>query len=162
MGYPNKEQISKLWIRMKSYINARLESIDASVDLAIDNAIANAGHMEVDLLWENASPSSSFAAQSITVAYTDYDFVFALGQVIDLESDGRHLTTPWIPAVEGKSGFFNYIGTDYYAMSRQMTLASGKITFTSGYMVNTANDATYAEWDNRAVPVAVYGIKGVA
>ena len=114
---------------------------------------------ETVLLWTNPSPTSDFPAKTVNVSYEEYDYVFALGKVTTSADEGRFLTTPWVPASQGNSGFFNYIGTDYFAMSRQMTLVGGGIAFTSGYMVNMATDATYANWNNRAVPLMIFGIK---
>lgn len=114
---------------------------------------------ETVLLWTNPSPTSDFPAKTVNVSYADYDYVFALGKVTTGVNEVRHLATPWIPAAQGNSGHFNYIGTDYFAMARQMTLVSGGISFTSGYMVNMATDATYDNWNNRAIPLMIFGVK---
>lgn len=39
------------------------------------NALANLGGLSMDLLWENASPNSTFAGQTISLDLTPYDYI---------------------------------------------------------------------------------------
>lgn len=123
-------------------------------------ALGALGGMSMELIWENASPTSVFPAQTVSVNYTDYDYVFALGKIAD-GNEYDMLATPLIPAVQGHRAMLNYIGIDFMSILRQMSLVSGGVSFTSGSMVTLTNGTTYNGWDSRAIPLVIFGVKGV-
>lgn len=146
---------------MKSYINARLESIDASVDMAIDNAIANAGHMEMELLWENASPTSTFTAQEIPadVDPDEYDGVIVVvrldvsgttqvGIYFDSGDNGLLYTAGW---------FGDRAGVAYRSFTYEKNTAK-RYTVSGGTYFNDLVNTTSNSY---CIPLRIYGIKGV-
>ena len=141
----NDKGVDQLWNNVCRYVNSRTAALGT---VTLDHNVV--------LLWENASPTSNFPAQTINIDYSDYDFLFVVGDVV---GSNNRFTATWIPATSGGNAYLNYIGIDYYAMSRQITLIDEGVSFTSGYMVLLTNGATYQEWDNRAIPIAIYGIK---
>lgn len=144
--------LSKLWIRIKSYINARLESLDVTVEGIVNNAIANAGHMEMELLWENASPTSEFVGQDITLDLEGYDKV----AIRCRESTSSNATFE----VSGKVG--DAIRWTHVSNNRQTRLfwtSANKVTASKGN--KAAYNAQLAEDNTVAIPIEIYGIKGV-
>lgn len=119
-------------------------------------------------LWENASPTSSFAAQTVSLDLNDYDmveisFYQATNQpymhtkriVVGSSSDLGVVTTRFLET-SGTST------SGSWTTSRQVTTSTTKITFGAG-----AYEYVYVNSDNHIVnniytiPVAIYGIKGV-
>lgn len=111
------------------------------------------------LLWENASPDSAFAAQSIAVATGDYDS-FEFVCYIDSYNFGNvhsQIVTPY----RGDDGLIvPYSGTHVlesmnYAR-RLVTISEDAITFADG---QGNNNGTWGVGNRRIVPVQIYGIK---
>lgn len=154
MGSITNNNLSKLWIRMKSYINSRIEDIDASVDLAIDNAIANAGHMEMELLWENASPTSEFAAQTITVDLSQYTHYEVLCLVTNATYKDSIISSGIIPVNKGALISYGWGDVNTVAHRRITESTLNSITFGGASYNKTAGNSY-------VIPQAIYGIKGV-
>ena len=153
MAHLSKENVSKLWIRMKSYINARLEAMDGIVEDAVANGIANAGHMEMELLWENASPTSDFAAQTVNInfsGYTHYFVEFALSNSYSTVIVPSAIT----PINKLAMGLYVWGDLSTVAHRRVTAITSTSITFAVAYYNKEINN-------NALIPTAIYGIKGV-
>ena len=103
----------------------------------------------VELLWKNASPSSTFAAQTISLDLSEYDLIRIHAKIVDA-------STIVLPAVEGVVGetlaihFYN--GSMLY--QRDVTLNQTSIVFG-----NTGNGGAA---NGVCVPLRIYGIKGVS
>lgn len=154
MGYPNKENISKLWIRMKSYINARLEAFDIIVEDAVANGIANAGHMEMELLWENASPTSDFAEQTVNVDLNGYTHYKVLCTATNATYKNTIVPSDIIPVDKGALISYGWGDVNTVAHRRITATTSNSITF-GGASYNKAAGNSYV------IPIEIYGIKGV-
>lgn len=110
--------------------------------------ISEAGAMSKwTLLWTNASPTSSFAAQTVSLDLRGYDAV-----VIVVDADRRHT----FPCFVGFQYDLSYLPSGYNAASfgRLATVSSVGVDFGAGYYNTGANNTV-------AVPQAIYGIKGV-
>ena len=107
-------------------------------------------------LWENASPSSDFAAQTISLDLTGYDFV----------AIEHHLT---LSDTYDSNGLFISIisvGTDgimqeanYQIAWRLARVSTNGIQFFSGRIVYTLNQTVYVE-NKHVKPTRIWGIKG--
>lgn len=140
---------------MKSYINARLESIDASVDLAIDNAIANAGHMEMELIWENAAPTSTFGEQYLPLeASKEYDAIIVTAT--ESTSTATSINTWGYPNIYTRMMMF-YNNRQHRGFN--FDKANGQIYFGTAY--NGAYNSTVSTDAGALIPTHIYGIKGV-
>lgn len=125
----------------------------------VAEALANfTGGVEMVKLWENASPSSDFAAQTINVNYTGYDFIFCTGLGVNI--DTWYTASSYVPVVRNNAGIIFDITADGWAHTRRFTLVNNGISFTTGWQGQMGGDK-YPDWNNRAIPVAIYGIKGV-
>ena len=112
------------------------------------------------LLWTNAAPSSSFAAQDVNIANLD-DFA-SLYVVYNVTAGD---TAKSIMAFNNVSGaqyvLFNaYTPSSGYASlcKRSFTIGAGKLTFNAANEVFT-NSNSRSTNNNRCVPTAIYGIK---
>ena len=155
---------------MKSYINGRIEDIDTSVDLAVENAItemeaaiANAGHIEMDLLWENASPTSAFEPHTIEVDLSDYSTIIMTFKSY-VSYDYKGITTIFkkgeAAVVSVISGGGSQNTGALWASNRLITASDDNgITVGQGtYMPYTGSAAVR---NDSLLPYQIYGIKGV-
>lgn len=100
---------------------------------------ANSGMVTMDLLWENASPTSSFANQTINLDMTEYDLI-----KVHFNLDANKRALPSFDSPTGRACFYESSG-----YTRHFAISTDKITFT---------DASNA---GAIIPVKIFGIKGV-
>lgn len=116
------------------------------------------GGIQMELLWENASPTSEFAAQTITGEFDRYDEIRFIActscNYVNHELDSSCTN------VSGAVVNFSYIsqnGTNYTglnAWARSFCIKATGIEVTCGYY--------NGKEDNRMlIPKKIYGIKGV-
>lgn len=107
-------------------------------------------------LWENASPSSEFTQQNIAVNIAEYDGIEILFDAFNGYRTSRQ--GYWMPGSEN----INLIATESdwslgygYFVSRRAGVTANNVNFGNCYASN--NSAK----NNRMIPLAIYGIKGV-
>lgn len=116
----------------------------------------NDSKLSMELLWENASPQSEFAKQTVSLDLSEYDMVeisfnlqtgvLAISHQLKCKVDGGRVTasTP---------------GTTKYAR-RSTNVSMTGINFGDCSSYSSSNDATTT--NGSLIPVYVYGIKGVS
>ena len=112
---------------------------------------------KLELLWENASPSSSFAAQTVSLDLSGYDAVLI-----------KATTTSNNPSDE-YYGFFNTLAFVGDGIKTVMFFCSGNTNRSGHRMAQaTSSGVTFskcmwnaAQTDGFGVPYYIYGIKGV-
>ena len=115
--------------------------------------------LQMELLWENASPSSEFAAQTIEVDLSPYDMVAV--------SFYRYTTVPRENTAiikVGENGSLNdsLTNTDKaptISMRAFQTSATGVVFTVATYQ--DANQTTRTENNSFDIPTRIYGINGV-
>lgn len=125
------------------------------------------------LLWTNASPSSSFEPQTISLALSVYDFVeiYFVGESEDNSYVSR-ISTPMEKI--STSGNVTSIGNCAQVITRVASLGSMYVTNRNFYLHSdhiVFNSALYKKFnssgefdgmsDTDLVPYKIYGIKGV-
>ena len=122
------------------------------------NVTVDGGELEMELLWENASPRSEFVGQTLSIDFSQYDgiqidcYEFAdttvgfSGVIIfnNFETIAPHCFLI-APNAYSKKVFFR--GAAYTNGSLEITPAR-----------NTSDDTTNSIW---CIPYKIYGIKGV-
>ncbi len=108
------------------------------------------GTISIDLmtkLWENPSPSVTFASQDITLSSDDYDLLLVLATINKSSLD-------LCPAVIGNWGYFSFCDYDSAAVSiyRRIRANGATANFSNAYK-NGAVDNNYC------IPYQIYGIK---
>lgn len=108
------------------------------------------GGMKMDLLWTNPSPTSSFASQTVSIDFSDYDnillvsYVFADGSTLYYQTDILNkVQTHYILTASNRSSVIT---------RRINNFDDSSITFDQGYVGTSANNATF-------IPTQIYGIK---
>ena len=124
-------------------------------------AVEDAGLMRMELLWENASPTSAFAAQEIPIDVdpNDYDGVIAVvrldvsgttqvGIYFDSGTNGLAYTAGW---------YGDRAGVTYRSFTYEKTTAK-RYTVSGGTYFNDLVNTTSNSY---CIPYRIYGIKGI-
>jgi hypothetical protein len=109
--------------------------------------------MEMELLWENASPSSEFAAQTIRIDVRDYDYLELVNLVV---TSATVITTHQIPTDGGYLTYVGYSPDDTKTYKRFYIVDSNGFLEVTGAVLNETTTAL-----DRMIPLKIYGIKGV-
>lgn len=132
-------------------------------------AVEDAGLMRMDLLWENASPTSAFAAQTISLFkdVTDYD-MFAI--------EIRRATSFNVDDAINQFVVPNGYGTNYtyqlnakfasanatlYSYGRSFYFADSTSVYFYEAYYHATNATTTTVNNANVIPIAIYGIKGI-
>ena len=128
----------------------------ANGDVVLD-AYGVGAMYEWALLWENASPTSEFASQVITLNLAEYHAV-----CVGVGSDSNTLFTSLIIPI-GKTGTSRYStrpsGSNIGYVSRTISTSSSGVTFGSASLIVQGTSGT-TTGNNYNVPYFIYGIKG--
>lgn len=125
----------------------------------------SAGGLQMVLLWENASPTSAFAAQTVSLDLSGYEAVFIVATAKFTPGDGV--------ATTGEAGWLGFVGkvlilqtievssdatyrTQLYL--RTATVNSDGIVFGDAVQGTTG---TFSATDSKVIPLRIYGMKGV-
>ena len=114
------------------------------------------------LLWTNASPTSAFAAQTISLDLSGYD-------AVEIEYYGS-TTVAASYIVKSKIGepffLFGYLNPQSTSahinlLSRSVSTATSGITFEGGFSKRTSDSTVYSNNNKYCIPYKIYGIKVV-
>lgn len=115
-----------------------------------------AGKVSMTLLWENASPSSAFAAQTISLDLSGYEFIYVIA--------ANWFVSGFVRTQVGASGTINRYAPISWSKttgSRNLDIVETGIYFTGGYS-GGAIGGTFSAANGECVPTQIYGIKGVS
>lgn len=119
-------------------------------------ALANLGGLSMELIWQNASPTSTFAAQSISISnLQNYSKILVIARYSTGSNNG---ITAMFDTATGALGAI--IGAATYTGWRNFTVKSNAIQF-DGATYRTTYGGGVATDNAYFVPVEIYGIKGV-
>lgn len=116
--------------------------------------MSESGGLKLTQLWENASPTSSFAPQTITVDFTGYAYILIFFYIY---SSSKYNGSPVVTKV-GESGVMNSghpDGTASYCGRRDFSTTISTITFTNGLEAKNGNGAGIS--NSMYVPYLIYG-----
>lgn len=119
-------------------------------------SVGGTSGMEMDLLWENASSTSGFPAQTVELELSEYDCVEIVGVY---DSYGTRLPSTVVEV--GQSGYITGVcpyDTGYVIGVR---LCRVDITGVRFGVSDTLQNGVYTRSESRIVPVKIYGIKNV-
>lgn len=105
------------------------------------------------LLWTNPSPTSTFAAQTVSIDLTDYEalLIYTKGATSKNTYHYNYVKKTEI----GKWILADYQGDVHYATLRQITnITNSGITFGTGYYGWTSYNN-----NNECIPAEIYGLK---
>lgn len=110
-----------------------------------------------ELLWTNASPTSSFSPQTVSLNLSGYDAVL----IYVANNTSRTCINGWILPKGAPQSKLVSFKTDYglYPTSRNATVTATGVTFGDGY--DNGNSTTANLSNTCCIPYSIYGIKGV-
>ena len=117
------------------------------------------GALTVDELWTNASISSSFTEQTISMDLSDYETLIVYTKGYNGVVEDQFYQTVLIKnKVSHATGLS---GDDYKPriIIREMSFNNAGISIGHGYFNGTSLTSSFTLNDNYAVPVAIYGLK---
>ena len=113
--------------------------------------------ISIELLWENAAPTSSFAAQTIELDLENYDLIMVEASYVDTNDNALYFSQIAKNIINNNithSFSSGTSGSSSYSQHRYSKIVENGIAFAdakrNGSTTNTA-----------CIPVRVYGIKGV-
>ena len=116
----------------------------------------NIGAMSMELLWENASPSSDFGAQTLTLNLDGYSAIDVVFRAITT----RNYYATFRVYLNGQ--IYECLDSDGtgFMLTREVEKTAGGLRFSNGYKYDS-----YAKFSQNAsvmIPYQIYGIKGVS
>lgn len=122
---------------------------------------SNSG-IEMVKLWENASPSSSFSAQTVALDLSGYDAVVVEGSAAGSPTGKRAMSTY---ATVGRQGTLMsaLTGSYWFTTSREFIVTTSAIAFQECGQWGWNDAGTVIKNINNSycVPVLIWGVKGV-
>lgn len=141
----------------KAYDHASIpDSLDGNVTFPASKVMLNSGdsveekigNVRMAKLWENPSPSASFAAGSVQLSSSDYDLLLILAG--NSSTNDRK-----VPATIGNSGYLNFAEN-----SGQSAVNEYRGYVASGTTVTFEDAKKNGTTDNtKLIPLVIYGIK---
>ena len=120
----------------------------------IARQLSEGGGVKIDLIWENASPNSSFVIGTVKINnIADYDGVF-----VEFKDNSESYLANATSFVFSKNFSVQTVGFNVYARIRSITITSNGVSFSTAYKY--PNNVETQD-DSQLVPVKIYGIKGV-
>ena len=118
---------------------------DKWIQLMSENGVDNLyPTSNMDLLWENASPTTSFSAQTISLDLSEYKYIYLVG------NDSVVGTRPSTLIITGNRG--QLVVAAASSGRRNVITRTSEISFEIGLTGDQTNN-------NRCIPYQVYGIK---
>ena len=111
---------------------------------------ADEHYTQTRMLWKNASPTSAFGSQTLSLSLSDYDFI-----MIESEMGSTFCK------VGASTVMFSH--NSYYPCRRTISTTTSGITFGEGLKYTACpGDAVATDKNTHCIPRYIYGIKGVA
>ena len=121
----------------------------------------NIGAISMELLWENASPSSDFAAQTIALDLSQIDVVKVVYKVMTT-SDNEYT---FEASVNRSATIINFVNASFSSTtqvsSRDLTINPDGIIFKDSLNKQITSSSAASTSNSRIIPIKIYGVKGV-
>lgn len=105
-------------------------------------------------LWENPSPTASFAAQKVSLDLSEYALVLILFRGVNQSGTGDDMS---IVGTVGSNVYMS--GTAYHAFKRNAQIATDGVEFFNGYFNGGYGTADWRLFNTACIPTAIYGIR---
>ena len=126
--------------------------IGSGITVASDGTIsANATALTTEMLWTNSAPTSSFAAQTVSLDLSDYDLFVVVCR--NSNSGGLYINNLLINNSPVDQKIMSLMGNG--SCFRTVTVSDSGMTFGVGKI----NTTTETESNTNAIPIRIYGIR---
>lgn len=123
-------------------------------------ARANLKTPYIKCLWTNASIGTEFPDQTVSCPCSDYDYIMVLFTSGD--SVAGLFGSTWVKTGVAAGTYavnFSIDGGAVWAHTRYFDVWSTSVRFFKGQQMDVLNNTVYKDWNNRAVPYKIFGIK---
>ena len=127
----------------------------------IARQLSESGGVRMKLLWETSSPTSTFAAQTISINLTEYDMIVVVGVGSCYDQNGVNYQRACCgisSRIFPKGQLLSMYAQGNYCMFRNFEFNNNGVTFDVG---RRASSTDTSENNGNCVPVEIYGVKGV-
>ncbi len=148
----------KLIINGEMAFGTEADAAVARTNLGV--TLANLGGVSMKSLWTNASPTSNFAAQTISLSLSGYEYVL----VRYLYSTGYQSQNQIAIVKVGGDAYLTFTGvasTNIYLSQRTISVGSDSVTFGEPVYKTYASTSNPTANNKYCIPVEIIGIKGV-
>lgn len=129
------------------------------LDVDANGILSNAKGM--DLLWQNASPTSAFARQQLIIDMDGYDFLIVeLKYAKTTDETVICFGKPAVQFLLTATAWASYANIGY--SSRLMVPIDGGFQVESAYVHNMASTSSGTQNNDYLIPYKIFGIKGVS
>ena len=126
------------------------------LDTSEESPAINTG-MTMKLLWENPNPTSSFAAQTITMDLSMYDSFLVVAHT---SSSLAGCVYTFVYEKTDKDYYLLFTGAGGVAQRRAIRILDSYVTFAKCQQYSMSNGSE-SEANDKIIPYRIYGIKGV-
>lgn len=134
--------------------NINTESIARQEAITNIENLINNGVLKLDLLWTNASSTSAFTPQSISLDTSVYKMLAISAKGSTTSAQEITLFITYTPSTNQLS-FIDYMSG--CIVQRVVTVDNNAIIFSEGYTINTYH--SQERDDSRAIPTRIFGVK---
>lgn len=148
----------KLLINGEMAFGTEADAAAARTNLGV--TLANLGGVSMKSLWTNASPTSDFAAQTISLNLNGYEYVL----VRYLYSTGYQSIDQIAIVKVGGDAYLTFTGiasTNIYLSQRTISVGSDSVAFGAPVYKTYASTSNPTTNNKYCIPVEIIGIKGV-
>ena len=124
------------------------EEVKARPDTWMPSA-SDVGAVTLDLLWTNASPTSDFASQNITIPKNSYKGIFV--DYVASTTASTYVGSGFIPVGDGWFASY-YLKSDGTVFDRRCKLNTGTVGFGNGSQAGSDKNSVM-------IPTKIYGVK---
>lgn len=116
----------------------------------------NVGGTKMELLWENAKPTSDFAAQTVNIELNDYAYI-GIDYIMNTSNQYRMWTQCEIGSIGAISLVHLKSADPTVFVDRCFVVNDSNIEFYNAYIATGTNSAVASY--SYAIPIKIYGIK---
>lgn len=127
-------------------------------------SVADLGGLSLKQLWENASPTSQFPAQTVSLDLTEYPYLVIMfarsSEEISTNGFWGELFEKGVPGYV--SGYYSINGSGHIRNAyRRFTISNTGVTFEVGKLKDGYTDEAEVSMPQAYVPYKIFGLKGV-
>ena len=140
-----------------------VDSVNGQTGTVVLDA-ADVGAVSIDVAWENASPASSFAPQTVALSKS-YSYLI-VEICASINDNGAYLNMKGFAFIkQGETVNINSqlvllntsVSSNSYVYARECTFFGTSVTFGDGFAKTTASTSASSQSSNYAVPQRIYG-----
>ena len=155
---------TKIWLDTDESGMSAVSSVNGATGTVVLDADDVGAMSEWELLWTNASPSSSFTAQTVSLDLSNYDAVFVISNMMTTGENNIGVFVRKGLATETNIVMYGAIvAASVMAVQRRgVTATDTGVVFSDAKLKAATSTSAGSTENSRCIPLYIFGIKGVA